>query len=112
MRAGFWEILLIVVLVLILFGHNKIPTLMKNLANGINVFKKEIKETKNSASAVIERGAAVSAQRAAKRAPAKKTAAAGASKKTAKKSAVAVKSAAKSPAAQKKPARRPVKKSK
>lgn len=43
MRAGFWEILLIVILVLILFGHSKIPDLMKNLANGLNVFKKEIK---------------------------------------------------------------------
>ncbi|MBN1325100.1 MAG: twin-arginine translocase TatA/TatE family subunit [Alphaproteobacteria bacterium] len=43
MRAGFWEILLIVVLILILFGHAKIPDLMKNLANGINVFKKELK---------------------------------------------------------------------
>ncbi|MBN1281510.1 MAG: twin-arginine translocase TatA/TatE family subunit [Alphaproteobacteria bacterium] len=43
MRAGFWEILLIVILVLILFGHAKIPDLMKNLANGINVFKKELK---------------------------------------------------------------------
>jgi len=44
MRAGFWEILLIVVLVLILFGHGKIPDLMKNLAGGINAFKKELKE--------------------------------------------------------------------
>jgi sec-independent protein translocase protein TatA len=43
MKAGFWEILLIVVLVLILFGHSKIPDLMKNLASGINVFKKELK---------------------------------------------------------------------
>ena len=43
MRAGFWEILLIVVLILILFGHSKIPDLMKNLAQGINVFKKELK---------------------------------------------------------------------
>ncbi len=49
MRAGFWEILLIVVLVLVLFGHNKIPALMKNMANGINIFKKEIKETKPEA---------------------------------------------------------------
>ncbi|MBD5400365.1 twin-arginine translocase TatA/TatE family subunit [bacterium] len=44
MRAGFWEILLIVVLVLILFGHGKIPDLMKNLAGGINAFKKELKD--------------------------------------------------------------------
>lgn len=44
MKAGFWEILLIVILVLILFGHSKIPDLMKNLANGINIFKKELKK--------------------------------------------------------------------
>ncbi len=44
MRAGFWEILLRVVLVLILCGHNKIPDLMKKLAGGINVFKKELKD--------------------------------------------------------------------
>ncbi len=42
-RFGWAEILVIVVLVLILFGHNKIPGMMKNLANGINIFKKEIK---------------------------------------------------------------------
>ena len=46
MRAGFWEILLIVLLVLILFGHGKIPQLMKNMADGINVFKKELKDDK------------------------------------------------------------------
>ena len=42
-RFGWAEILVIVVLVLILFGHNKIPGMMKNLADGINVFKKELK---------------------------------------------------------------------
>ena len=31
-RFGWAEILVIVVLVLILFGHNKIPGMMKNLA--------------------------------------------------------------------------------
>ena len=49
MRAGFWEILLIVLLVLVLFGHGKVPDLMKNLANGINVFKKELKTDAASA---------------------------------------------------------------
>lgn len=43
MRLGWMEILLIVVLVIILFGHNKIPGMMKNLADGLNIFKKEIK---------------------------------------------------------------------
>lgn len=44
-RFGWAEILVIVVLVLILFGHNKIPGMMKNLADGINIFKKELKDT-------------------------------------------------------------------
>lgn len=45
-RLGWLEILIIVVLVVILFGHNKIPGMMKNLADGLNVFKKEIKNGK------------------------------------------------------------------
>ena len=48
-RFGWAEILVIVVLVLILFGHNKIPGMMKNLADGINVFKKELKDKSNKA---------------------------------------------------------------
>lgn len=44
-RLGWMEILVIVVLVVILFGHNKIPGMMKNLADGLNVFKKELKKT-------------------------------------------------------------------
>lgn len=44
MKTGFWEILLIIILVLVLFGHSKIPDVMKNLANGINIFKKELKK--------------------------------------------------------------------
>ncbi|MBO4625740.1 MAG: twin-arginine translocase TatA/TatE family subunit [Alphaproteobacteria bacterium] len=42
-RFGWMEILVIVVLIAILFGHNKIPGMMKNLADGLNVFKKEMK---------------------------------------------------------------------
>lgn len=42
-RLGWAEILVIVVLVVILFGHRKIPGMMKNLADGLNVFKKELK---------------------------------------------------------------------
>ncbi len=44
-RFGWAEILVIVVLVVILFGHNKIPGMMKNLADGVNIFKKELKTT-------------------------------------------------------------------
>jgi len=44
MRNGIWEIVLIVALILILFGSAKIPAMMKNIANGIKTFKKEVKE--------------------------------------------------------------------
>ena len=43
MRFGFWEILLIVLLIFLLFGANKFPEMMKNLAEGVKVFKKEVK---------------------------------------------------------------------
>jgi len=69
MRAGFWEILLIVVLVLILFGHNKIPDLMRNLAGGINVFKKELKADDSGKKKTVAK------KSDAKKTPAKKVAA-------------------------------------
>lgn len=59
MRAGFWEILLIVVLVLILFGHSKIPDLAKNIAAGINVFKKELKNKDDKSEKSTDKDAAV-----------------------------------------------------
>jgi|TARA_B100001540_G_C15635375_1_gene564082 sec-independent protein translocase protein TatA len=37
---GTWEIILIVLMVLILFGANKIPEFMKALNSGIKEFKK------------------------------------------------------------------------
>ena len=43
MRFGLWEIILILLLVLVLFGAAKFPVMMKNLASGVKVFKKEIK---------------------------------------------------------------------
>lgn len=43
-RLGWLEILVIVLLLVILFGHSKIPGMMKNLANGLNTFKKEMKK--------------------------------------------------------------------
>ena len=46
-RLGWAEILVIVVLLVILFGSAKIPGMMKNLANGVNVFKRELKNGKN-----------------------------------------------------------------
>lgn len=93
-RFGWAEILVIVVLVLILFGHNKIPGMMKNLADGINIFKKELKETKPAAKDVPGVAAPAVKKSPAKAAAKKtvkhpvKTASRGAEKKTVKKSAV------------------------
>ncbi len=41
---GHWEIILIVLAVLLLFGGKKIPELMRGLGSGVKEFKKGIKE--------------------------------------------------------------------
>ena len=74
MRAGFWEILLIVVLVLILFGHSKIPDLMKNLASGINVFKKELNAKDKEDEKKTESKPATASAKPVTKKPAKKAA--------------------------------------
>lgn len=68
MRMGIWEILIIVLLIVILFGHNKIPGMMKNLANGLNIFKKELKTEEKPA----QKPVAVAEKPVAKKSPAKK----------------------------------------
>ena len=59
MRGGIWEIILIVILVLILFGSAKIPAMAKNIANGIKTFKHEIKEEPNKKSVAKKKKAPV-----------------------------------------------------
>ena len=46
MSIGPWQILLILVIVLLLFGAGKIPRLARDFGAGINAFKKGLKETK------------------------------------------------------------------
>ena len=41
---GFWEILIVLLVVLLLFGGKKIPELMKGVGQGISNFKKGMKE--------------------------------------------------------------------
>ena len=41
---GFWEILLIVLVVILLFGGKKIPELMRGLGKGVKNFKEGMKE--------------------------------------------------------------------
>ncbi len=38
------QILIIIVLVMVLFGAGRIPSIMENIAKGVNSFKKGLKE--------------------------------------------------------------------
>ena len=44
---AFWEILIVLLVILLLFGGKRIPELMKGLGQGISNFKKGIKEEDN-----------------------------------------------------------------
>tara|TARA_B100000029_G_C17582422_1_gene960029 strand:- start:46 stop:252 length:207 start_codon:yes stop_codon:yes gene_type:complete len=44
MSIGFWQIAIVVVLVVLLFGRGKISSLMGDVAKGIKSFKKGIKD--------------------------------------------------------------------
>lgn len=54
MSLSFWQLLLVVVLMLLLFGRGRITTLMGDLAGGIKSFKKGLKEDDEPASAISE----------------------------------------------------------
>jgi sec-independent protein translocase protein TatA len=47
LAIGPWQIVLIVVIVLLLFGGRKIPELMRGLGSGIKEFKEASKEDPN-----------------------------------------------------------------
>lgn len=90
MSLGIWQILLIVLLVLILFGAGKLPAVMSDLAKGVKNFKKGMEEDDKpkttSANAAAEKSAApkVAEKKPAtrKKSPAGKTAKPAARKKT------------------------------
>ena len=44
---GFWEIVLIVLVILLLFGGKKIPELMRGLGKGVKSFKEGLKDVEN-----------------------------------------------------------------
>ena len=44
MSIGFWQIAVVVVLVVVLFGRGKISSLMGDVAKGIKSFKKGMKD--------------------------------------------------------------------
>ena len=44
---GFWEIVIIALIVLLIFGGKKIPELMKGLGKGVKNFKEGMKEVED-----------------------------------------------------------------
>lgn len=46
--TGHWEIILIILVVVILFGGRKIPELLKGVGQGMKEFKKATKEEEES----------------------------------------------------------------
>lgn len=44
MSIGFWQILLIVGIVIVLFGAGRLPKIMANLGLGMKAFKKNLEE--------------------------------------------------------------------
>ena len=48
MSIGFWQIAIVVVLVVLLFGRGKISSLMGDLAKGIKSFKKGMSDEQSS----------------------------------------------------------------
>lgn len=44
MSPGPWQILIVILLVVVIFGANRVPHIMENLAKGINSFKRGLKE--------------------------------------------------------------------
>ncbi len=52
-QIGIWQIVIVAVVVVLLFGRGKISDLMGDVAKGINSFKKGLKE-EDTASTTIE----------------------------------------------------------
>ncbi len=48
-NIGMWELLIIILVVVLLFGSTKIPQLMRGFGSGINEFKKGLKEGEKEA---------------------------------------------------------------
>ena len=49
-KIGLWEILLILVVALIIFGPSKLPELGRSIGNGLKEFRKATKELKDTIS--------------------------------------------------------------
>jgi sec-independent protein translocase protein TatA len=77
---GHWEILIVLVIILVIFGAGKLPGVMGDLGKGIGAFKKGMSDKDNDE---VKKEEAIEApKKAVKKAPAKKKSVA---KKVAKK---------------------------
>ena len=52
MSIGFWQIAIVVVLVVLLFGRGKISSLMGDVAKGIKSFKKGMSDNSDNSSSI------------------------------------------------------------
>jgi len=52
MSIGFWQIAIVVVLVVLLFGRGKISSLMGDVAKGIKSFKKGMSDNPNQTDSI------------------------------------------------------------
>ena len=52
MSIGFWQIAIVVVLVVLLFGRGKISSLMSDVAKGIKSFKKGLSDNPDQSSSL------------------------------------------------------------
>ena len=55
-QIGIWQIVIIAVVVVLLFGRGKISDLMGDVAKGINSFKKGLNDTEVETAEKIEEG--------------------------------------------------------
>jgi sec-independent protein translocase protein TatA len=53
MSIGIWQVVLILVIVLILFGAGKLPKVMGDVASGVKNFKKGMKDEDEAAPRVL-----------------------------------------------------------
>jgi sec-independent protein translocase protein TatA len=56
-QIGIWQIVIIAVVVILLFGRGKISDLMGDVAKGITSFKKGLKDEETEAATTIEQNA-------------------------------------------------------
>jgi len=59
MTPSIWQLLIVLVIVLLLFGRGKIPQLMGDMAKGIKSFKRGMTEEEKKSLKVLCQGAAI-----------------------------------------------------